>query len=93
MPDFRGVLCDGTVGGELGTAGNVQQALAAKVQPVCIIGIGFQLGVDIGCVVQQDEVVVGLVPGSAVQQGVIQLTLVVIGGNGAVYRVSMARCR
>ena len=56
MPDFRGVLCDGTVGGELGTAGNVQQALAAKVQPVCIIGIGFQLGVDIGCVVQQDEV-------------------------------------
>ena len=75
VPDFLGVLTDGTVGGELGAAGDVHQALAAEVQPVGVVRVGLQLGIDIGCVVQQDEVVVGLVPGSAVQQGVVQLRM------------------
>ena len=86
MPDFLGVLTDGTVGGELGAGSDVQQALTAEVQPVSVVCIHLQLGIHVGSVVQQQEVVVSLVPGSAVQQSVEQLALIVVGRHGAIHQ-------
>ena len=86
VPDLLGVLTNGTIGRELGSGSDVQQALAAEVQPVSILTVDLQLGIHVGSVVQQDEVVVSLVPGSAVQQSMIQLSLVVIGGHSAVHQ-------
>ena len=84
MPDFLCVLTDGTVGGELACAGNVYQALAAKCAAISIVSICLQLGINIGLVVQQGVVGICLAPVVGIQQGVVQVTLICIGGNSAV---------
>ena len=73
MPDLLGVLTDGAVGGELGGGGHVHQALAAEGNAVGIVPVGLELGVEVGSVVQQQEVMVGLMPVGAVQQRMEQL--------------------
>ena len=40
VPDFRSVLTDGTVRGELGSGSNVHQALAAKGVAVSVVPVG-----------------------------------------------------
>ena len=77
MPDLFGVLADGAVGGELGGAGYIYQALSAEGQTVGIVPVGTELCLQIAVILPQEEVVVGLVPGGAVQQGMEQLSLVI----------------
>ena len=86
MPDFLSVLTDGTVGGELCSGSHVHQTLAAEGHAVGVIAVDLQLLVEVGSVVQQQVVVVSLVPVGAVQQSVEQVTLAVIGGHGAVHQ-------
>ena len=82
MPDFFGVLADGTVGGELGSGSHVHQALAAEGHTVGIFAVGLQLGIDIGCVVQQQIVLVV----AAHNQLVEQIAQAVVGGNSTVHQ-------
>ena len=44
MPDFLGVLTDGTVGGELGSGCHVHQTLAAEFHAVSVLAVCLQLG-------------------------------------------------
>ena len=84
MPDLLGVLTDGAVGGEFGGGGHVHQALAAEGNAVGVVPVGLKLGVKVGSVIQQQEVMVGLMPVGAVQQRMEQLLLGVVRGHGAV---------
>ena len=59
VPDLGGVLTNGTVGGELGGGGHIDQALAAEGQTVSILGVGAELGIDVAGVVLQDIVLIG----------------------------------
>ena len=81
MPDFLGVLTNGTVGGELGRGSDVHQALAAEGHAVGVVAVDVQLLLEVGSVVQQQIVVVSFVPVGAVQQSIVQVALAVVGGR------------
>ena len=49
VPDLLGVLTNGTVGRELGSGSDVQQALTAEGKPILVILVDLQLGIHVGC--------------------------------------------
>ena len=90
MPDFLSVLTDGTVGGELGAAGNVQQALTAEGQAVCVVTVGTQLCFKVGFIIHQQEGVV-LLPNHLPTQKLVsvgspndRMSLILHGGSGGI---------
>ena len=86
MPDFFGVLLYRPVGGEFSGAGYIIKAFSTEFDSVYIISVCPELGIQIGCVVQKEEIMVCSVPMGAVQQGVVQLPLGIVRGDSAVHK-------
>lgn len=66
-PDLRRILGDGAVAGEVAGTCGVQQTLLGEGHLVAVGAVGGQLGIHIGRQIQQQVVLVGPVPGRALQ--------------------------
>ena len=84
MPNFLGILTNSTVRGELGGRSHVLEALAAEGHAVGIVPVGAELGIQIGFVVQQQPVLVGVF--APVQQRVEQVAQAIIGRHSAIHQ-------
>lgn len=86
MPDFFGILPDCAVRRELSGGGHVHEAFAAEGVAVAVVTVTAELGVLVGTEVLQDEIMVRRVPLGAVEQRMMQLPQLVVGGHRAVHQ-------